>query len=260
MLVLVSPAKNLNSQMDLTQFANLDLTQPEFKQELKKLVALMQKFAPQDLAKLQSTNDKISELNFTRWQSWSNEFNLENSLPASFAFAGPVFQNLNAASMNATELQRAQNQLRILSGLYGILRPLDLMQNYRLEMGTKLSFENYKNLYDFWDQKLVENLMSQLQSHKEKSIINLASKEYFKAILPIKKLIQVINIEFKQLKGGKFKTLVIYTKMARGQMARFILQNNIQSPEDVKKFDWQGYKFNESLSDQLNWTFTRDCP
>lgn len=260
MLVVVSPAKNLNAQLDLSEHKNLKLTQPQFKQELKKLVALMQNFAPHELAKLQHTNDKIAELNFTRWQGWQDDFDLSNSLPSSFAFAGPVFQNLDAFSLNEQQLKRAQKQLRIISGLYGILRPLDLMQNYRLEMGTKLSFENYKSLYDFWGDRLVENLMQEFAEDEDKSLINLASNEYFKAIAGIKKRIRVIDIEFKQLKAGKYKTVVIYTKMARGQMARHIIENQLETPESIKSFDWQGYEFNPTLSNTKTWTFTREHP
>lgn len=260
MLVLVSPAKNLNKNLDLSKHLDLKYTQPQFKAELEKLVALMQKFAPHQLAQLQATSDKIAELNFIRWQSWGQDFSIKNSLPAALAFAGPVFQNLNAFNMNLEELKIAQNKLRILSGLYGILRPLDLMQNYRLEMGTKLSFESYKNLYEFWDDKLTNNLIEELKSHSNKSIINLASNEYFKVVTKIKKQFKTVNIEFKQLKAGKFKTIVIYTKMARGKMAQYIIKNQLNNPDELKLFNWDSYEFNPQLSDSLNWTFTREHP
>lgn len=260
MLVLVSPAKNLTKNLDLSKYADLKFTQPQFKAELDKLVALMQKFAPHQLAELQATSDKIAELNFTRWQSWEQDFSVKNSLAAALAFAGPVFQNLDAINMNLAELKIAQNKLRILSGLYGILRPLDLMQNYRLEMGTKLSFENYKNLYEFWGDKLVKNLIEELESHSNKSIINLASNEYFKSVAKIKQEYRVIDIEFKQLKAGKLKTVVIYTKMARGKMAQYIIKNQLDEPEQLKAFNLDDYEFNQNLSDEHKWTFTREHP
>ena len=208
------------------------------------------------MIKLQGISKKLANLNVDRNLLWETPFSPENAKQAILAFNGDVYDGINATAFSEEELKIAQEKIRILSGLYGILKPLDLMQAYRLEMGTKLSFGKYENLYKFWQQKITKTLNNEL---KEKGgvLINLASQEYFKAIDTSKLNAEIITPEFKDNKDGNYKMISFFAKKARGLMCRFIVQNNISNPEELKAFDLNGYYFNNQLSKGNNWVFTR---
>ncbi len=200
---------------------------------------------------------ELTALNFERYHSWNLPFSQKNAKQAILAFQGDVYRKLKAQTLNEKELDFAQEHLRILSGLYGILRPLDLIQPYRLEMGTKLSVSGNKNLYEFWGRKLAENLLKEMEKQNTKVLINLASNEYFKAIKPKNINIPIITPVFKDFKNGQYKVLFLYAKYARGLMTRFIIKNKIDKPEKLKLFDSEGYAFDSNLSTEKEWVFTR---
>jgi len=200
---------------------------------------------------------KLAELNFDRYETWKPKCTEKNAKQSILAFQGDVYQGLDAASLSAAELKFAQQHLRILSGLYGILRPLDLMQPYRLEMGTKLKTTRGNNLYDFWGSTITEGLNKQLKKLKTDTLINLASNEYFKSVKPKELDAEIITPAFKEFKNGDYKMIGIYAKRARGLMSRYIIQNKLTNPEDLKDFHEEGYKFNSKLSKGNNWVFTR---
>ena len=254
MLAILSPAKTLDykAKPQTNQFS-----QPVFLNDSKTLIAELQKLSPAGIESLMRVNKDIASLNFERFASWSMPFNLKNSKQALLTFKGQVYVGLEAKSLTEDDLFFAQNHLRILSGLYGILKPLDLMQAYRLEMGTNLSNPKGKNLYEFWGNKITEAINNELAAHKQKVLINLASNEYSKVIKP--KLIKgdIITPVFKEIKGNSFKVITVYAKTARGLMSRFIIKNRIENPEDIKAFDTDGYLFNQQLSTNKEWVFTR---
>jgi cytoplasmic iron level regulating protein YaaA (DUF328/UPF0246 family) len=188
---------------------------------------------------------------------WTPEASKDKASQAIFMFNGHVYQNLNAETLSESDLEFAQEHLRILSGLYGILRPLDLIQAYRLEMGTKLTNQRGENLYEFWNTKINEHINKELQKHKNKTLVNLASQEYFKAIQPESINEKIITPVFKEKKGKQYKTIAIYAKKARGEMTRFIIEDKIEDPEALKTFEKDGYVFNEYLSSDTEWVFTR---
>lgn len=254
MIHILSPAKTLDYKNPIQ---STNVTQPDLLNESKLLMNELKKFNPKDLEKLMSINSELALLNFERNLSWHFPFNSDNAKEALAVFKGQVFIGLNANTLSKKEIVFAQDHLRILSGLYGVLRPLDLIQPYRLEMGTELKNTFGKNLYQFWGTKLTEIINAELAKQKNKVLINLASNEYFKAINP--KLIkgEIITPVFKETKGNEFKQVTIYAKTARGYMSRFIIQNRIENPEDIKAFDTGGYLFNQDLSDKINWVFTR---
>ena len=252
MHIIISPAKLLNiSQQEIKN----NITQPLFIKEAEKLVELLKTYSVNDISRLMGINQDLAELNVKRYLEFSSNNTI--SKPAVITFNGPVFQKLNAKEFSEKEFRTTQNRLSILSGLYGILRPLDLIKPYRLEMGTKLKIENFKNLYDFWGDKITDFLNTRLEDNNMKTLINLASNEYFRSINVKKLKARVININFKELKNGQYKTLVIYTKQARGLMANFIIKNNLTNPEDLKHFDIEGYGYDENLSTENTWVFTR---
>ena len=254
MITIISPAKNLD-------FKSLSQTKkysyPVFMDNSRILIKKLQKLNPKDIAKLMKVNDAIAFLNFERFLSWRTPFNIDNSKQALLAFKGQVFIGLDAKSLTENDLLYAQDHLRILSGLFGILKPLDLIQAYRLEMGTPLKNPTGKNLYKFWGSKINEVINEELAKQKSKVLINLASNEYYKAIKP--KMIQgeIITPVFKEEKGNDFKVVTVYAKTARGLMSRFIIKNKIDNPEDIKAFDMAGYLFNRDLSNDKEWVFTR---
>ena len=254
MITIISPAKTL----DFKFFAQTDKHSfPVFLDNAKVIINELQKFNPKDIARLMKVNDNIAVLNFERFLSWRTPFNIDNSKQALLAFKGQVYVGLDAKSLTENDLLFAQDHLRILSGLYGILRPLDLMQAYRLEMGIPLKNSIGKNLYEFWGTKIVEVINDELSKQKSKVLINLASNEYYKAVKP--KMIQseIITPVFKEEKGNSFKVVTVYTKTARGLMSRFIIKNKINNPEDIKAFDTDGYLYNRDLSNNNEWVFTR---
>lgn len=254
MLSIISPAKTLDFK---TKVPTDKYSNPDFLKESKILIEQLRKLKPKELAKLMSISDDLANLNFERFLKWGTPFNLENAKQALLAFKGQVYVGLDAKTFNEDDLSFAQDHLRILSGLYGMLRPLDLMQAYRLEMGTDLQNPNGKNLYEFWGTKISDAINKELKNFKTKVLVNLASNEYYKAIKP--KLIQgdIITPVFKEAKGNTFKVIAVYAKTARGLMSRFIIKNRIENSDDLKAFDMDGYLFNHDLSTDKEWVFTR---
>ena len=202
-----------------------------------------------------SISSKIADLNYERNHSWSLPFTQSNARQAVYAFSGDVYRGLEAYSINSGKVDFMQNSVRIISGLYGLIKPLDLIQPYRLEMGTKLSFDSNKNLYDYWRKKITEQLNLELDD--KEPILNLASNEYYKAIDTKVIKSDLYSANFKQLKNGEFKTIAIFSKKARGMMTRFIIDNNINDISDIKSFDYDGYMFHKELSTDKELIFTR---
>ncbi len=254
MLIVISPAKTLDFKSEVQ---TKKYTQPDFLNDSKLLVSELRKLNPKDIIRLMKVNNDIANLNFERNLSWRLPFNENNAKQALLAFKGQVFIGLNAKSLTEDDFLFAQDHLRILSGLYGILRPLDLIQAYRLEMGIPLKNPKGKNLYEFWDTKISDAINKELSKHKSKTLINLASNEYFKAIKPKQIQAKIITPVFKELKGDEFKVITIYAKTARGLMSRFIIENRIETPEDIKAFDTEGYLYHKDLSTENEWVFTR---
>jgi cytoplasmic iron level regulating protein YaaA (DUF328/UPF0246 family) len=256
MLFLLSPAKTLDYEnAALTD----DFTTPRMLDHSAELVEGARNLSAADVKALMGVSDNIAELNVERFAAWSQPFSLQNSKQAVYAFKGDVYTGLNVETMSGTQVEYLQNQVRILSGLYGLLRPLDLMQAYRLEMGIKFQNDRGPNLYKFWGAE-ISNLLNEDLSDSESLVINLASNEYFKAV--DKKVLnaRIITPVFKDLKNGAYKIVSFYAKKARGLMVRYAADNNITDAELLKGFDYEGYKFNAELSEGDTWVFTRDEP
>lgn len=252
MKIIISPAKSLDFK---TALPTSRFTESSFLEQAEKINALLRKQSPKQLSDLMSISDKLATLNYTRNQEWQLPFTPENARPAVYAFSGDVYVGLDAYSISADKIEMLQDKLRILSGLYGILKPLDLIQPYRLEMGTKFPVGTSKNLYEFWRKSLTASLNQEL-SDKD-ILVNLASKEYadaidFKAINA-----DIVVPEFKDYKDGKLKIISFYAKKARGQMLRYIIDNNCESIADLKGFDVDKYRFDQNLSVGNNLVFTR---
>jgi len=245
MLIVLSPAKSLNfDPIDLP----VETTSPEFIADSSALIADLKKMSVTQISELMSISDQLASLNVARYAIWSKKMTQENSKPALFAFNGDVYEGLEAKSLKKKQLQFAQDHVRILSGLYGILRPLDLMQAYRLEMGTSLATKRGKDLYAFWGTKITQKIREELSVQAYPTLLNLASEEYFK-VLQTKDLgYPVISPVFQDEKEGKFKIISFYAKKARGLMTRFVIDHQIQKPQDLQRFDSQGYRFVPSLS------------
>lgn len=254
MITILSPAKSLNfkSQTQTQKYSYSD-----FLKESSILISTLQKYSPGNLRELMKISDGLGELNFIRYQNWQTEHSLENARQAILAFNGEVYNGLKANTISPEKLLFAQNNVRILSGLYGILRPLDLIQPYRLEMGTKLSIKKHKNLYSYWGDKISDTLLTELQSHKHPVIVNLASNEYSKAAMLGKFENNLVTPVFKEYKNDSYKVITVYAKKARGLMTRYIIDNEVNNPEDLKAFDWEDYAYSENLSTKSNWVFTR---
>jgi len=255
MLLLISPAKNLDYKTPLPTKKN---TKPEFLDKSEILINELKKLAPYDVSTLMKLSDKLGSLNYDRFQSWSLPFNTSNARPAVFAFNGDVYTGLDAYHFDTQDLDYAQNHLRILSGLYGLLKPLDLIQPYRLEMGTKFSNPEGKDLYTFWDGLITDAVNKILTKNKSQDLINLASNEYFKSIQKKDIKTNIITPIFKDKKNGNYKIISFYAKKARGRMSAYIIKNKIIQAEEIKNFYWDGYSFNESMSTDKDWVFTRD--
>jgi len=254
MIVLLSPAKTLDFE---SEAVTSSASQPEFLEEASLLIAKLKKLSSKQIQNLMSVNSEIAELNVQRFQTWETPFHNGNAKQAMLSFTGEVYRGLNANTFNEPEFEFAQAHIRILSGLYGVLKPLDLIQPYRLEMGTSLKYSaKVSNLYQFWGDKIREYFES--ESHENQDIINLSSNEYFKVIRPKEINNRIIHCHFKDFKNGEYKMLMTYAKNARGAMARYIVKNQIESIEGLKGFDLNGYSFNANLSDENNFTFTRD--
>ena len=254
MLAILSPAKTLDYETPLKTKLN---SQPIYGRESNQLIKTLRTFEPFEVASLMKISDKLADLNHKRYVEWRNKPAESKTRPAALAFKGDVYQGLEAESFNDDDLKFAQRHLRILSGLYGLLRPLDVIQPYRLEMGTKLKTSKGQNLYDYWGTKLTTGLNEALKESKEGTLVNLASNEYFGAVQP--KLLEgsLLNIGFKEKRNGQLKFVSFSAKKARGLMAKFIIKERLKNPDDLKNFDLEDYKFNKKLSSELDWTFSR---
>lgn len=255
MLTVISPAKTLDFDTPPT---TRKATQPQFLQRSEDLVADARAMTPQDIRALMGVSEKIAELNHARFMNWGTPFNLDNAKQSILAFKGDVYSGLEAQTLSSAQLNFAQKHLCILSGLYGLLRPLDLMQPYRLEMGLKFPNSGGSNLYEFWNDSITRALNTQLKKSGTRVLVNLASNEYFKAIQPGALDAEVITPVFKDLKGDKYKIISFYAKKARGQMARFIIDNELNDPAGLKKFKTGGYRYSKAESTARELVFTRD--
>ncbi len=254
MLFVISPAKNLDYESPL---ATEQHSQPAFLDHACELVDQLKTLEPHQLSNLMSISDKLGQLNADRYQQWHMPFTPDNARAAVLAFNGDVYTGLAAQEFNEKEFGFAQKHLRILSGLYGILRPLDLMQPYRLEMGTRLENDRGKDLYEFWGDIITDALNDELQAG-DGVLVNLASNEYFKSVRKKKLNARIITPQFKDWKNGQYKMISFYAKKARGLMCRYAITNGITQADDLKGFDLAGYRFSEEQSSGDNWTFLRD--
>ena len=252
MKILLSPAKSLDFKSQLPTEKSSSIC---FEKEAQYLNSILKTKNPEELSDLMSISSKIADLNYERNHSWSFPFTANNARQAVYAFSGDVYRGLDAYNIDNDKIDFMQNSVRIISGLYGLIKPLDLIQPYRLEMGTKLAFDSNKNLYDFWRKKISDELNDDLVD--DEPVLNLASNEYFKAI--DKKVIKtnIYSANFKQFKNGEYKTIAIFSKRARGMMTRFIIQNRIKLIDGIKSFNLDGYMFNENLSSTKELVFTR---
>lgn len=252
MKIIISPAKSLDFESKVPTSLH---TQPRFLAQSEKLNKKLKTLSKKKLSDLMSISDDLAGLNYERNQTWATPFTPENSKQAIYAFTGAVFQGIDANSIDEEKLPLLQDRLRILSGLYGLLKPLDLIQPYRLEMGTKIKVGRRDNLYKFWDEDLAKSLNDELED--DELLINLASTEYFKAV-PKKALkVPMITPVFKDFKNGQYKTIMTYAKMARGYMVRYIIDNNIKTIDKLKGFNVEGYGFSEEMSDGNELVFIR---
>ena len=254
MLVLLSPSKNLNFK---PQTVTSKFSQPMFIDEAAQLAERVRKLSRKEMARLMDINPRLTELNHERFMQWSGSAGAGNVKQAILAFNGDVYTGLNARTMKESDLAFAQENMVILSGLYGALRPLDLIQPYRLEMGIELKVGRAADLYEFWGTKITDTLNRLLKKHKHKAIINLASLEYSQSIDPKSLDAEWITPAFKEFRGNGYQMFFVFLKRARGMMARFMIENRITRPEDMKAFDTGGYFYNEDMSKGLDWVFTR---
>ena len=252
MKIVISPAKSLNFEKEVPVAT---FSEPQFLKQANTIQKTLKKKKPKVLSQLMDISDKLAELNWERNQSWNTPFTLENSRQAIYAFDGDVYIGLDVYSLPIDKLDVLQNKLRILSGLYGLLKPLDLMQPYRLEMGTSLPIGKNKNLYEFWKKTITKTLNVELQ--KGELFINLASNEYFSAVDAKTLKVAVITPEFRDYKDGKLKMISFFAKKARGMMVRYIIDTNAESIEDLKRFNYDGYVFDDNLSKGNTLVFTR---
>ena len=254
MLTIISPAKKLDySQPAETQA----FTQPLLLEHSEQLIKDLQRLSPEEVCSLMGLSDKLGALNYERFQEWQTPFSIDNAKQAVLAFKGDVYQGLDADNMNADELNWAQDNLRILSGLYGLLRPLDLMQPYRLEMGTKFANQRGANLYQFWGEIITEQLNKLFPASAKSVLVNLASNEYFKSVQPKNINAEIITPVFMDQKGDKYKIISFFAKRARGLMSAFIIKNKITDAEQLKTFNVDGYSFNYAMSNANKWVFCR---
>ena len=254
MIIVLSPAKTLDYEFESPH----DYSVPSFLNQSSKLISQLKKKEPKDIASLMGLSDKLASLNYDRYQTWSASKKLSSSSkPSMLVFKGDVYQGLQAEDLSKSEMKFAQKHIRILSGLYGILKPLDLMKPYRLEMGTKLETSEGKNLYEFWGNKVQKNVLEELFNHKSDLLINLSSKEYFTVLGKLPEEVNVVSPTFKDYKNGKYKIISFYAKKARGLMAKWIIQNKITDFEELVKFDVDGYKYSKSESTSTVPVFLR---
>lgn len=257
MLLVISPAKTLDFE---TPSHTAEFTQGDFLTQSQKLISQLQKLNPDDISALMKISPKLGELNHQRFMNWSRPFTPDNAKVAALAFRGDVYTGLNADSFNEEDFEFAQQHLRILSGLYGLLRPLDLIQPYRLEMGTRFENKDGKNLYEFWDNKISQALNKQLADINSQVLVNLASNEYFSAVKPKALKADIITPVFKDFKNDKYKIISFYAKKARGLMAAYIIKQRLTDVEQLKSFDSERYYFSAEQSTAREWVFLRDAP
>jgi len=243
MKIVISPAKSLDFESELP---TKDFSYPQFIKQAEVLNTKMATKSKKAIGKLMSISDKLSELNYQRYQDFSTPFTNENARPSIYSFSGDVYVGLDAYSLKEDKIQKMQDSLRILSGMYGMLKPLDLMQAYRLEMGTKLKIDRNKNLYEFWGNSVTEALNKELTD--DELFVNLASQEYFKVIKPSVLKVPIISPVFKDYKNGKLKIISFFAKKARGSMVRYLVDNDVSSFEEIKGFDADGYGFSEEFT------------
>ena len=257
MLFLISPAKSL----DYTTPAQIDThTEPLFKQRSAALIGVLKTKSSQDIAALMSLSDALASLNVARYQAWSKKTSVKNSKQAMLAFNGDVYEGLNAKTLSASQLDWAQNHVCVLSGLYGVLRPLDLMQPYRLEMGTQLATEKGNNLYQFWGSEISSYLNERMADDTSPVVVNLASQEYFKAVDSNMLKARVVDCVFEDFKNGKYKIISFHAKRARGLMVRFAIEKKIASLKKLEAFNAEGWRFAPDVSTQSRLVFRRTLP
>ena len=252
MKILLSPAKSLDYKSDLP---TLKTSEGCFLNEAQYLNNILKEKSPKELSELMNISSSLGELNYQRNNSWSLPFSSKNARQSIYAFSGDVYRGLDSYTIDEDKIDFMQNSVRIISGLYGLLKPLDLIQPYRLEMGTKMPVDDNKNLYEYWRQKITSQLNKELAD--DEPVLNLASNEYFKAIDSKVVKTDIYTANFKQLKNGEYKTIAIFSKKARGMMTRFIIDHNITDINDLKSFNYDGYMFHESLSSKNEFIFTR---
>ena len=255
MLFVISPAKNLNETEAPPIAAH---SQPELLDQAEALLPVLRALAPQDVAALMSVSDKIARLNVERFARWQTPFTPQNAKQAVFMFNGDVYEGLDAASLTAAQLDWLQQHAGLLSGLYGLLRPLDLIQPYRLEMGTKLANPRGKDLYAFWGDRITAALNRRLAESGSQVLVNLASQEYFKSVQPGRLNARVITPVFQDLKNGQYKIISFYAKRARGLMLRYAAEQGLRTPEALQDFDREGYAFCPAASSEQQWVFRRE--
>jgi len=254
MLIILSPSKTVDFSQS---FRNFPITHPEFTKEATRLVKVLRKFSVDELIELMRISPKLAQLNQERFYLWNSEPDIDNSRQSIFAFKGEVYSGFDASTLSLERLELAQKTLRILSGLYGLLRPFDLIHPYRLEMGIPLKIGQVNNLYEYWGTLMTKKIQIDLDQSGSDLLIDLASDEYSKVLNHKRLKAQIIKPEFKEEKDGAFKMVSFYVKRARGLMSRFIIENNIQSAEDLRAFDAEGYLFNDKLSRPGRPLFTR---
>ncbi len=252
MKIIISPAKSLDFE---TEVPVKEATQPEFLAQAERLNKVLRKKSVRSLGKLMSISPGLAQLNFERNQDWHLPFNEENAKQAVYAFTGEVYRGLDVKTMPLKDVPQLQDKLRILSGQYGILKPLDLIQPYRLEMGTSLKIGVKPNLYKYWGTKITDYLNDELEDGE--LFLNLASKEYFKVIQPKALKVPVITPVFKDFKNGEYKVIMTFAKLARGLMVRYIIDHKVETLEGLKGFDYNGYGYDENLSSEKELVFTR---
>ena len=257
MLAVISPAKKLDFE---TAPKFKDHTLPQFIKDTEILVKTARKMSRAKLKQTMKLSDTLAELNYQRYQNFSTPFHLGNAKQAAWVFNGDTYVGLKADTLNKREMAFAQKHLRILSGLYGILRPLDLIQPYRLEMGARFNPPHRANLYDFWDSRITDNLNALLDDQNDKTLVNLASSEYFKSVRTKELVGPVLTPIFREIKDGQSRTIGMFAKQARGTMARFIITNRVDKTEGLKDFNLSGYQFRSDLSDDNKWVYTRPQP
>ncbi|WP_299275523.1 peroxide stress protein YaaA [uncultured Psychroserpens sp.] len=252
MKLVLSPAKSLDFESKLP---TTKTTEGCFLNEAVRLNKLLKKKSAKSLSKLMKISDNLGQLNYQRNQDWSLPFTQDNARQAIYAFSGDVYRGLDAYTIDSKKIDKLQDTVRVISGLYGVLKPLDLIQPYRLEMGTKFPVGKNKNLYEFWRKKVTQALNEELE--EDELFLNLASNEYFKAIDTKALKVPVITANFKDFKNGEYKTIMTFAKLARGYMTRYIIDSNAKSIDDVKGFNYENYRFSDELSSATELVFTR---